>query len=141
MDSRVVILKENTSNLNKINRPRRNYEPIDTKRSLKRALIEEETIAEIEAYNLERKKMNYANLLESMGRRYANLKDFKTSFANFKMALDIKKSLAKNRDTEDISTLYHSMGTNYYSLTLDFTYSEQILINTLTMTDVFSYSG
>ena len=89
---------------------------LDSKRGLKRARIEEETLMEIQLYEMEKKKLSFANMLEFLAKKYFHLKDYKNSLSNILKSLEIKEILSKRKDNHELADLHHTVGTNYYCL-------------------------
>jgi len=84
---------------------KRQHSAIEETINFKRARIESETLAEIQALDFER-----------AGRRHFNLKEYETSLVNYRKSLDILKTLTTSSSTEDSARLLHSIGLNYYGM-------------------------
>ena len=85
------------------NLKKRQHSATEYTSNCKRARIEFETLAEIQAFDYER-----------AGRRYFNLKEYETSLVSYRKSLDILSF--RTSSTEDCARLLHSIGLTYYAM-------------------------
>jgi tetratricopeptide (TPR) repeat protein len=85
------------------NLKKRQHSATENTSNCKRARIELETLAEIQAFDYER-----------AGRRYFKLKEYETSLVSYNKSLDILST--RTSSTEDCARLLHSIGLAYYAM-------------------------
>ncbi len=86
-----------------MNLKKRQHSPTENTSNCRRARIEIETLAEIQAHDYER-----------AGRRHFILKEYETSLVSYTKSLDILST--RTSSTEDCARLLHSIGLTYYAM-------------------------